>query len=197
MALRLVLILKNFFLMVQVASIVIAVPIMILSNFSVKKILVFSPAYLGVLIPITLNLFKKNYLSRLVNMVVSCMAISIVSIFFGPEIHVHYYLLVAAAFPFLWLPRHNKLRYRYTFCSIAIFNWLLLVGYYSTCSDDYPLKVGNVDFIKFVNDSAIIIFMLSLFYITTKEYNNELEEVKLKSSCFTRFKRAIKNCSKL
>jgi len=118
-------------------------------------------------------------LSRLVNIVVSCVAISIVSIFFGPEIHVHYYLLVAAAFPFLWLPRKNKLRY--TFCGIAIFNWFLLICYYSTCSGLYPLNVGNTDFIKLVNDSAIIIFMLSLFYITTKEFNNELEKVKLKS----------------
>jgi len=48
-------------------------------------------------------------------------------------------------------------------------------------SFDYPLKVGDPYIIKFVNDSAIIIFMLSLFYITTKEYNNELEKVKLKS----------------
>jgi len=108
----------NFFLVGQVLSIVVSVPIMIFSNFNINKIIACAPAYLGVLIPITLNLLKKTYVSRLVNIVLSCVAISIASIFFGPEIHVHYYLMIVAAFPFLWLPRRNKLRY--TLCGIAV-----------------------------------------------------------------------------
>jgi len=169
----------NFFLLVQVTLVIIVGPFMLFDNFSIEKLLIFFIVCTGILIPLILNLFKKSYLSRVVNIILNIINVLIISLLFGPEVHAHYFLLVSSTLSFLWLPPHSKLRF--ILCFIAVLNWMILIGYHTTFSGDYLFFVEHTNLVKFINDFAIITFMISLFYITTREYDKQLEQVKLKS----------------
>lgn len=169
----------NFFLIVQVVISTIVFLFVLSDNFGKETIQLVLFICLLMLIPVTLSLYKKKFLSQIANMIVNYINISTVCVLCGPEINIHNYLLVTAILPFLWFRREIKLRY--FFSSLAVLNWMLLVTYFSISDGVYLLDFEDTDLIGFIDDLAVAGFIISLFYIITKENDIQLEKLKLKT----------------
>ena len=149
----------------------------IVSDFPRIAIILFIPVTLIILLPLVLNNMGKTIASRIVLLCCTYGILFVQSIVYGPELHIHYFLIACVGAPlFLFNGEIGVFKWVLVFLMFPL--WLYLEWHFIHKAPLIAIDPNSLYWPRMTNDLLLVAVILFMFYTFSEQSNKQIKNIE-------------------
>ncbi len=149
----------------------------IISDFPRIAILLFIPVTLIILLPLVLNKMEKTITSRVVLLCGANGILLVQSIVYGPELHIHFFLVACVGGPLLLFNGEIGL-FKWVLVFLAFLLWIYLEWHFAHNAPLISIDSSSLYWPRLTNDLLLLVVVLFMFYTFTQQSNKQIKNIE-------------------